>query len=117
MPKSLQLRRYPTSTLSAITGLSGELIIDTTNNIITVHDGVTAGGWKTLANTTSITTAGDFTVSGNLFVTGTSTIVSVLPQATTAAAPVYIKGGMYFDTTLNKMRIGGATAWETVTSS
>jgi hypothetical protein len=35
---------------------------------------------------------------------------------TTAAAPVYVKGGIYFDTTLNKLRIGGATAWETVTS-
>jgi hypothetical protein len=23
---------------------------------------------------------------------------------------------MYFDTTLNKLRIGGATGWETVTS-
>ena len=38
-------------------------------------------------------------------------------QATTAAAPTYAKGGMYFDTTLNKVRIGGATAWETVTSA
>lgn len=38
-------------------------------------------------------------------------------QATTVAAPAYVKGGMYFDTTLNKLRIGGATAWETVTSS
>ncbi len=37
-------------------------------------------------------------------------------QATTAAAPAYVKGGMYFDTTLNKLRIGGATAWETVSS-
>lgn len=37
-------------------------------------------------------------------------------QTTTAAAPAYVKGGMYFDTTLNKLRIGGATAWETVTS-
>jgi len=37
-------------------------------------------------------------------------------QAITASAPAYVKGGMYFDTTLNKMRIGGATAWETVTS-
>ena len=38
-------------------------------------------------------------------------------QATTAAAPTYVKGAMYFDTTLNKLRIGGATAWETVTST
>ena len=41
----------------------------------------------------------------------------ILPvQAATASAPAYVKGGIYFDTTLNKMRIGGATAWETVTS-
>ena len=38
-------------------------------------------------------------------------------QRATAGAPAYVKGGMYFDTTLNKLRIGGATAWETVTSS
>lgn len=38
-------------------------------------------------------------------------------QAITANAPPYIKGGMYFDTTLNKVRIGGATGWETVTST
>lgn len=37
-------------------------------------------------------------------------------QAATVSAPSYVKGGMYFDTTLNKMRIGGASAWETVTS-
>ena len=37
-------------------------------------------------------------------------------QATTAAAPAYVKGGIYFDTTLNKLRVGGATAWETITS-
>lgn len=50
--------------------------------------------------------------AANLTVAGT-----ISPQqATTAAAPAYVKGAMYFDTTLNKLRIGGATAWETVTS-
>lgn len=38
-------------------------------------------------------------------------------QAATISAPNYVKGGLYFDTTLNKLRVGGATAWETVTSS
>ncbi len=38
-------------------------------------------------------------------------------QATTLSAPQYRLGAIYFDTTLNKLRIGGATAWETVTSS
>ncbi len=34
-----------------------------------------------------------------------------------ASAPPYKKGAMYYDTTLSKLRIGGATAWETVTSA
>lgn len=37
-------------------------------------------------------------------------------MSTTALAPAYVKGAMYFDTTLNKLRIGGAAGWETVTS-
>jgi hypothetical protein len=37
-------------------------------------------------------------------------------QATTAGAPAYVRGAIYFDTTLNKLRVGGATAWETITS-
>jgi hypothetical protein len=39
-----------------------------------------------------------------------------IPPYTTALAPAYAKGAVYFDTTLNKLRVGGATAWETVTS-
>lgn len=38
------------------------------------------------------------------------------PQYTTALAPPYVKGAIYFDTTLNKLRVGGASGWETVTS-
>ena len=51
-------------------------------------------------------------VTGNISATGT-----IAPQqATTAGAPAYVKGAIYFDTTLNKLRVGGATAWETITS-
>lgn len=39
------------------------------------------------------------------------------PQYATAGAPAYQKGAIYFDTTLNKLRVGGATAWETITSA
>ena len=53
-----------------------------------------------------------FLSNGNLKVTGT-----ISPQqAATASAPAYVKGAIYFDTTLNKLRVGGATAWETITS-
>lgn len=34
-----------------------------------------------------------------------------------ASAPPYVKGAVYFDTGLNKLRVGGATAWETITSA
>lgn len=51
--------------------------------------------------------------TGGLFSTG----VFFPVQAPTASAPAYVLGGMYFDTTLNKLRIGGVSAWETVTSA
>lgn len=51
-------------------------------------------------------------VTGNIKSSGI-----ILPQqAATASAPTYVKGGIYFDTTLNKLMVGGATAWETITS-
>ena len=38
-------------------------------------------------------------------------------QFTDGTEPAYIKGAQYFNTTINKIKIGGATAWEIVTSS
>ncbi len=50
--------------------------------------------------------------------TGAATFAGTISpqQAATASAPTYVKGAIYFDTTLNKLRVGGATAWETITS-
>jgi len=76
-----------------VTGLAGGL----TNNIILANG---AGSIRVQSDATTITFAD----------------VIMPKQATTPLAPPYVKGGMYFDTTLNKMRIGGAAAWETVTS-
>ena len=62
-------------------------------------------------------TSGTAIEAGSFTTTGLTTAGTISPQqATTAGAPDYVKGAMYFDTTLNKLRIGGATAWETVTS-
>ena len=44
-----------------------------------------------------------------------TTLVDV-PKATTGGAPAYAEGRVYYDTTLHKLRIGGAAAYETVTS-
>lgn len=54
----------------------------------------------------------DGTTAGQIKATGL-----IMPvQAPTASQPTYVKGGIYFDTTLNKLMVGGATTWETVTS-
>lgn len=38
-------------------------------------------------------------------------------QAAGATPPTYVAGGIYYNTTSNKMMIGGAAGWETVTSA
>ena len=45
MSVQVKYRRDTAANVAAYTGASGELIIDTTNNRVTVHDGSTAGGW------------------------------------------------------------------------
>jgi len=64
---------------------------------------VHASGGVSIANSTD-KGAGTLNVAGLIF-----------PQQA-ASAPAYVKGAIYFDTTLNKLRVGGATAWETITS-
>tara|TARA_R110000868_G_scaffold6296_1_gene35913 strand:+ start:385 stop:1233 length:849 start_codon:yes stop_codon:yes gene_type:complete len=45
MPRTLQFKRYNTAQLANTTGANGEIIINTTTRGITVHDGVTPGGY------------------------------------------------------------------------
>lgn len=41
---------------------------------------------------------------------------SIIPQYSTANRPTYKKGLLIYDTTLGKLVVGGAAAWEVVTS-
>jgi len=45
MSVQVKRRRDTQVNVAAYTGAQGELIVDTTNNRVTVHDGVTPGGW------------------------------------------------------------------------
>lgn len=45
MAKTLQFKRFSSTILANTVGASGELIIDSTKNLVTVHDGSTPGGW------------------------------------------------------------------------
>ena len=66
---------------------------------------------QTLVDTLSVGNA-TVTVTGKLSVSN----LLYFGQFTTGAAPSWIEGTSYFDLTLHKLRIGGASAWETITS-
>jgi hypothetical protein len=46
MSRTLQFKRYGTPQLEGIRGANGEIIIDNTTHTVTVHDGVTYGGYR-----------------------------------------------------------------------
>lgn len=76
MPRTLQFKRYSSATLANTTGANGELIIDTTNQTLTIHNGVTPGGRALATANTKLSTTGG-TVTGNLVVTGSITTGNV----------------------------------------
>jgi len=100
-----------------------------------IDDGV--GNWEvgsgTFNGTTGLNRASVFTSSNNNelvnFAAGSKTVFCTAPasvlltkdnfpqQAPTASAPAWVKGAVYFDTTLNKLMFGGQSRWELVTSS
>jgi hypothetical protein len=53
MSRTLQLKRYASTVVANTRGAAGELIIDTTNNILTIHDGIKVGGHNS-SNATNI---------------------------------------------------------------
>ena len=92
-------------------------------------DLILTSGNITISNNSvyNMTTVGYVGISGSCAIgfglNGTTTIITVntnnvfFPvQAPNATPPAYVKGGIYFDTTLNKLRVGGAAGWETITS-
>lgn len=46
----------------------------------------------------------------------TSILAGVFSPLQASSAPSYVKGALYYDTTSNKLMVGGSTSWETVTS-
>lgn len=78
MSTQVQYRRGSDVQVAAFTGAAGELVIDTTNNIVVVNDGTTIGGFpqvgltasQTITNKvyqgTSASVTGDITAAGNI---------------------------------------------------
>lgn len=114
----------------------GQLYYDTTDSIFklgvdqitlaTVAVNVGAASFTTLAASGAVSGAGFTAFMATPPALGTTTPAAVKGTTITAtglmypqqaaSAPSYVKGALYFDTTLNKLYVGGATAWEAVTS-
>jgi lysophospholipase L1-like esterase len=107
-----------TGTLNATSGTSVAL-----NVAPTIAGSSTQGYTAIQANVTETSTGSgtkrllDLQVNGASKVSVRNDGVMMPVQAPTASAPAHVVGGIYFDTTLNKLRVGGASGWETVTSS
>ena len=90
------------------TGVGGDIVE------MVAPAGSTGTSQNALTERFRIGAAGTVTVTGALTVTGG---LFNLPQYTTGGAPTAVAGGMYFDTTLGKARVGSnVPAWETITS-
>jgi hypothetical protein len=99
------------SNTSIFFGNSTKALADNQFNQIVIGDNaIGAGSNSVTLGSISITKT---VLRGNVETNG----LIKLGQFTTATEPAYVKGASFFNTTLNKMRIGGATAYETVTSS
>ena len=96
---------------------------------LALREGPTRVGYiLTSTGTSSLRVAADSGYSMTLFSSGALALTLDTSQnatfagfvrpvnVATASAPAYAKGVIYFDTTLNKLRVGGATAFETITS-
>jgi len=66
MSRTLQFKRYANTQVANTTGANGELIIDSTNHTITVHDGVTVGGTRLATELFVANSANSLVTLGNI---------------------------------------------------
>ena len=96
MSVQLKRRRDTAANVAAYAGAQGELIVDLTNNRVTVHDGVTAGGWAA-AKLSEVVTAARTSVSDTNY-TALITDRSIVFTAITAARVVNLPAASSFPT-------------------
>jgi hypothetical protein len=102
-PRRLQLRRGNSTAVSSYTGAAGEVVIDTTNWILYVHDGSTVGGYATTTNVAGIT--GNIT-QANLGLKGYVDQANTIQSQQISAANLGMKG--YVDSVASQSIYGNS---------
>jgi hypothetical protein len=111
MAKTLQFRRLSTAALANTVGANGELIVDSSNGTISVHNGTTSGGKRLATETYVVNTANQLITAavptrlGQLtndfgYITTNSNITGGSATAIKLFTPRYING-VAFDGTAN----------------
>lgn len=103
MTKGIQIRRGTTSQHSSFTGREGEITVDTTKQVVVVHDNLTAGGYPLVSETLPQTVRNKTVIAGSSSTTGT------------ASQPLQVVGGAYVSGNLgvgvtnpsNKLEVNG----------
>jgi hypothetical protein len=119
MAKTLQFRRLSTAALANTVGANGELIVDSSNGTISVHNGTTSGGKRLATETYVVNTANQLITAavptrlGQLtndfgYITTNSNITGGSATAIKLFTPRYING-VAFDGSAN-IEIVGANA-------
>ena len=106
MTRIVQFRRNTTSSVAAILGAPGELIVNTTLNTLTVHDGVTTGG-TTLARNADLST----------LTSSTNSSISYLSSVAATKATNTSYGIVQGNTTSILINNGIATLGSSITAS
>ncbi len=83
MSVQVKRRRDTAANVAAYAGAQGELIVDTTNNRVTVHDGATPGGWAAAKLSEVVSNARTTVSDANYTILATDRTVAVI--AITAA--------------------------------
>ncbi len=96
MSVQVKRRRDSAANVAAYTGAQGELIVDTTNDRVTIHDGATAGGFAA-ARLSEVITNGRTPVSDAAY-TALVTDRSVAYTALTAARTIFLPAAASFPT-------------------
>ena len=103
---------------------AGDVLVQKSTPLLRLNNtGSGAGNWvHTITAATGEYRIGEYGIGDYIIINKTSGQIDFYKlfrpqQAATASAPTYVKGAIYFDTTLNKLRVGGATGWETITST
>jgi len=118
MAKTLQFRRLSTAALANTVGANGELIVDSSNGTISVHNGITSGGKRLATETYVVNTANQLITAavptrlGQLtndfgYITTNSNITGGSATAIRLFTPRFING-VAFDGTAN-IEVSSAT--------